>query len=165
MNHSARYGFPVLLIACFAAALALCAGIFSGCSSISKITSADAKNGKLFAVATEQTPFYRFGPQQGNGPDEKLPKNTLMTLIRPSFGYCKVQLVAGAKEGYVASEDIQPASPTLLASLNPPPPSITSSSSSVRENFDIRSSEPPPPEKLPDPDLPPAGDASPPPQP
>ena len=43
-----------------------------------------------------------------------------MTLIRPSFGYCKVQLVKTSKEGYVASEDIKPASPTLIAALNAP---------------------------------------------
>ncbi len=134
----------------------------TSCATVDKITKADASNGKLFAVATNETPFYRYGPQQGNGPDEKLPKDTLMTLIRPSFGYCKVQLVSGAKEGYVASEDIQPASPTLVASLTKPPPSVsTSSSSSAAENFDVRSTEPPPPETLPAPDLPPAASATP----
>ncbi|MDQ6623219.1 MAG: hypothetical protein M3Y86_07010 [Verrucomicrobiota bacterium] len=136
-------------------AFVACAAFLSGCSSVSKITAADTKNGKLFAVAADKTSFYRYGPQQGNGPDETLPKDTLMTLIRPSFGYCKVQLVAGAKEGYVASEDIRPAPPTLVASLTAPPPSVTASS---QENFDIRSTEPPPPETLPDPDLPPASD-------
>lgn len=141
----------VLPLALLAFALALAA-----CSTAHKITSADTKNGKLFAVAADQTAFYRYGPQQGNGPDEQLPRDTLMTLIRPSFGYCKVQLVTGAKEGYVASEDIRPAPPTLLASLNPPPPSTTTP---AVENFDIHSSEPPPPENLPMPDLPPAADA------
>ena len=61
----------------------------------------------------------RYGPQQGNGADQELPKDTLVTLIRPSFGYCKVQLLQGSLEGYVASEDIRPAPPTLLAALNP----------------------------------------------
>jgi hypothetical protein len=125
----------------------------AGCSSVRQITAADTKNGKLFAVAADETAFYRYGPQQGNGPDEKLPRDTLMTLIRPSFGYCKVQLVAGAKEGYVASEDIKPAPPTLVAALTAPPPSAVSSS--APENFDVGSSLPPPPESLPDPDLPP----------
>ena len=103
-------------------------------------------------MTAEKTAFFRFGPQQGNGPDESLPKNTLMTLIRPSFGYCKVQLMPSAKEGYVASEDIQPAPPTLLAALNAP---AHPTGASERENFDVRSTEPPPPETLPDPDLPP----------
>ena len=106
----------------------------------------------MFAVTAPETSFFRYGPQQGNGPDETLPKDTLVTLIRPSFGYCKVQLAKGGAEGYVASEDISPAPPTLLAALNPPPPSQDSES----ENFDMQSSEPPPPETLPDPDLPPA---------
>ncbi len=137
----------------------LCTLAFWGCSTVRKITSVDAQNGKLYAVATDEAPFYRYGPQQGNGPDEKLPKDTLMTLIRPSFGYCKVQLVGGGKEGYVASEDIKPAPPTLVAALTAPPPSATSTSSSTSENLDISSSEPPPPESLPDPDLPPASEA------
>ncbi|MGZ4966541.1 MAG: hypothetical protein ACXWFY_00600 [Chthoniobacterales bacterium] len=106
---------------------------------------------KFFAVSSEKASFYRYGPQQGNGPDETLPKDTLMTLIRPSFGYCKVQLVGTAKQGYVASEDIRPAPPTLIAALNAP-----KIDPAARENFDMRSSEPPPPETLPDPDLPPA---------
>lgn len=128
--------------------------LFGACSS-SKITTLKQSGGKLFAVSSDQTSFYRYGPQQGNGPDESLPKDTLMTLIRPSFGYCKVQLVASSKEGYVASEDIQPAPATLIAALNAPPPSVISSQS---ERFDMESSEPPPPEALPDPDLPPTSD-------
>jgi hypothetical protein len=153
-----------------AGATLVAAVAFTGCSTVHKITAADTKNGKLFAVASDEAPFYRYGPQQGNGPDEKLPKDTLMTLIRPSFGYCKVQLVAGAKEGYVASEDIKPAPPTLVAALTAPPPSAISSSGS--ENFDVGSAQAPPPETLPAPDLPPASsdlppssDVPPPPQP
>lgn len=137
--------------------LGLLCSLASACSSQENAV-AKAPSGKLFAVASEQTSFYRYGPQQGNGPDASLPKDTLMKLIRPSFGYCKVQLVTGNKEGYVASEDIQPAPPTLLAALNAPVRSASTSTSrgeSERENFDVRSSEPPPPETLPDPDLPP----------
>ena len=121
----------------------------AACSS-SRNSIAKERNGKVFAVTADKTAFYRYGPQQGNGPDQTLTKDTLMTVIRPSFGYCKVQLVAGG-EGYVASEDIKPASPTLLAALNPP-----TTPSAGPENFDVHSSEPPPPEALPDPDLPPA---------
>lgn len=132
-------------------ALALLCGLSSACST-TKNSTARVNNGKVFAVTAEKTAFFRFGPQQGNGPDESLPKDTLMTLIRPSFGYCKVQLIPGAKEGYVASEDIQPAPPTLLAALNA---STHPTGAPERENFDVRSTEPPPPETLPDPDLPP----------
>ncbi|HEX8280812.1 MAG TPA: hypothetical protein VF551_05515 [Chthoniobacterales bacterium] len=118
-------------------------------------------NGKLFAVSADQTSFYRYGPQQGNGPDESLPRDTLLTLIRPSFGYCKVQVLPGAKEGYVASEDIKPAPPTLVAALTAST-QPASTSASQAEHFDTSSAEPPPPEALPDPDLPPAADAPPP---
>ncbi|MDQ6656318.1 MAG: hypothetical protein M3Y80_10955, partial [Verrucomicrobiota bacterium] len=125
--------------------------------------------GKVFAVTADKTSFFRYGPQQGNGPDQELPRDTLMTLIRPSFGYSKVQLVTGSQEGYVASEDIRPASPTLLASLNPTPPPAAVSSSGGAEHFDVRAADPnyvPPPETLPDPDLPPAsGEPSPSPSP
>ncbi|HEY0368930.1 MAG TPA: hypothetical protein VGC85_04990 [Chthoniobacterales bacterium] len=146
----------------FAAAMLLgVAASFSACSTVAKITQADAKNGKLFAVSNDGAAFYRYGPQQGNGPDEKLPKDTLLTLIRPSFGYCKVQLVSGAKEGYVASEDIKPAPPTLVAALTKPPPSPVSTS--APENFDVQNAQPPPPETLPAPDLPPPTDTPPPP--
>ena len=136
--------------------LGIAGGLVAACGTEQGAT-AGARIGKVFAVATEETSFYRYGPQQGNGADELLPKDTLMTLIRPSFGYCKVQLLTGNKQGYVASEDISPARPTLLAALNAPVRStIISRRGSERENFDIRSSEPPPAETLPDPDLPPA---------
>jgi len=135
--------------------IALLCGLFGACST-SQTSVTKGGSGKVFAVTAEKTSFFRFGPQQGSGPDESLPKDTLMTLIRPSFGYCKVQLMPSAKEGYVACEDIKPAPPTLLAALNASTRQM--SGSSERENFDVRSTDPhfvPPPEALPDPDLPP----------
>jgi hypothetical protein len=138
----------------------LAIAIFQGACSSGKSDSVRLSSGKVFAVVADKTSFYRYGPQQGNGPDESLPKDTLMTLIRPSFGYCKVHLLPSNKEGYVAAEDIKPAPATLLASLNPPTPSM-----SERENFDVRSTDPnfvPPPEALPDPDLPPSSEPMPP---
>ena len=134
------------------AAFALLA-LLSACSSRGNNPVRAGNSGKIFAVTAETTSFFRYGPQQGSGADQQLPKDTLLTLIRPSFGYAKVQLLQGAVEGYVASEDIRPAPPTLLASLNSSnaDPSIAAG----RENFDVESSEPPPPETLPDPDLPP----------
>ncbi|MGI8820060.1 MAG: hypothetical protein ACR2ID_04210 [Chthoniobacterales bacterium] len=138
-------------VAAFATALALC---LCGCASHAVKAVTSTSSGKVFAVTADKTSFYRYGPQQGNGADEELPRDTLVTLIRPSFGYSKVQLVKSSQEGYVASEDIRPAPPTLLAALNPPAPSPTSE----RENFDVRATDSnyvPPPETLPDPDLPP----------
>jgi hypothetical protein len=130
--------------------------LWSGCASNDAAGVAQANNGKVFAVTADKTSFYRYGPQQGNGPDQELPRDTLVTLIRPSFGYSKVQLVQGNAEGYVASEDIKPAPATLLAALNPPAETTTSGAGT--ENFDVRSTDAnyiPPPEELPDPDLPP----------
>jgi hypothetical protein len=150
-----------LHLAASAALIAVCG--FSGACATSKSQVAKVNSGKVFAVTADKTSFFRYGPQQGNGPDESLPKDTLMTLIRPSFGYCKVHLLPSAQEGYVASEDIQPAPPTLLAALNAPTRQA-STSSSEQENFDVRSTDPnavPPPEALPDPDLPPAAEPSP----
>ena len=141
-----------------AAVAVVLATLLPGCASRSRNPVTRANSGKIFAVTANQTSFYRYGPQQGSGADQQLPKDTLVTLIRPSFGYCKVQLLENSAEGYVASEDIRPAPPTLLAALNPATtdPGISSGS----ENFDVNSSEPPPPEALPDPDLPPTTEPS-----
>jgi hypothetical protein len=155
-----------------AAALLICAATFTpGCQTAAVV--ARVKNrlttpegGQVYVVATEKTSFYRYGPQQGNGPDSELPKDTLVKLIRNSFGYSKVQVAATGQQGFVASEDIMRASPTLIAALSKPPEVIadtttttgTTSPVSTVENIDVRSSDPsfvPPPEALPPPDLPP----------
>jgi hypothetical protein len=89
-------------------------------------TSGALNGGRYYAVSAEQAAFYHYGPQQGNGPDQKLPRDTLLTIIQASFGYCKVQLITGEK-GYVASEDIHPASAELVAAATAPS-SITATS-------------------------------------
>src|SRR4051812_31348841 len=117
----------VLCASYFAAASALLALGLSSCASSGSRSTAKQNNGKIFAVTADKTAFFRYGPQQGNGADQELPRDTLVTLIRPSFGYSKVQIISSSQEGYVASEDIRPAPPTLLASLNPPEPSPSAS--------------------------------------
>jgi hypothetical protein len=116
-------------------------------------------NGKLYAITAESAAFFQRGPQEGREPDKKLSKNTLVKLIRPSFGYSKVTLVASGEQGYVASDEITPASPVLIASA----PNLRSESSdpapssAAAERFNFDSNDPrliPPPEQLPDPDLP-----------
>jgi len=103
-------------------------------------------NGKYYAVSAKETPFYHYGPLQGNGPDQKLPQDTLLTVVRPSFGYSKVRLMTG-DHGYVASEDIHVASPALVAAATAPPPSTaTSGISKFRlDSNDPRLIAPPPP--------------------
>src|SRR5437868_10736827 len=90
----------------------IAAGLIAGCAN--PTTSVAVNRGKYYAVSADHAAFYRYGPQQGNGPDQKLPHDTLVTLIQPTFGYCKVQLMSG-EQGYVALEDLHPASPELVA--------------------------------------------------
>lgn len=137
---------------------------FSGCASVTKTVqkvTTPADDGKLFAITEDSAAFFHHGPQQGREPEKRLSKDTLVKLIRPSFGYSKVQLVASGEQGYVASEQIKPASSTVVASTAtartqpavsvPPPPSPAG------EQFNLNSNDPrlvPPPEDLPDSDLP-----------
>lgn len=143
------------LIASLLAVVALCA---PGCNFLKKTVAPSAVNGnRYYAVTAEQAPFFKRGPQQGRQPDESLTRDTLVKLIRPSFGYSKVQLVATGEQGYVSSEDIKvaPASVVLAAMATPTPAPIMASAKTPR--FDLNSSDPrfaPPPEQLPAPDLP-----------
>ncbi len=133
------------------AALLLTAGamiFLAGCGGRSRALA--RQSGNFYAVSVAQTSFFRFGPQQGSGPDQQLVRDTLVTVIRPSFGYCKVRLAEGT-EGYVASDDIRPAPATLLAALAEPSPSPEA------PQFSFRAADPeliPPEESLPAPDVP-----------
>jgi hypothetical protein len=93
--------------------------VLAGCAESNLNQATAANGGKFYAVITDSAPFYRYGPQQGNGPDMKLQKDRLMTLIHPSFGYCKVKLTTG-EQGYVASDDIRPAPPAIVAAATAP---------------------------------------------
>ena len=135
-----------------AVALAFLSALFTGCRSADKPAQSTTKANRLFAVTVDSAAFFRHGPQQGRDPDLKLPKDTVVKLIRPSFGYSKIQVVASGLQGYVASEEIRPASPTLLAAATTP-----QTSGPAGEQFNLDSNDPrlvPPPEELPDPDLP-----------
>jgi hypothetical protein len=135
-----------------AVALALVSALFTDCKSTDKPAQSTTKATRLFAVTVDSAAFFRHGPQQGRDPDLKLPKDTVVRLIRPSFGYSKIQVVASGLLGYVASEEIRPASATLLAAATTP-----QASGPAGEHFNLDSNDPrlvPPPEELPDPDLP-----------
>ena len=128
--------------------------LFSGCTTSPRTAQHSPTAARLFAVTADSAAFFRHGPQQGRDPDLKLPKNTIVKIIRPSFGYTKIQLVASGLQGYVASEEIGPAPVTLLAAAEPPP-----AIRRAQEQFHFNSTDPrlvPPPEHLPDPDLPPS---------
>jgi hypothetical protein len=143
-----------------AGALALFSALFTGCESADKPARSTTKATGLFAVAVDSAAFFRHGPQQGRDPDLKLPKDTVVKLIRPSFGYSKIQVVASGLQGYVASEEIRLASSTLLAAATTPPADSVAAHTSgpTGDRFNIDSNDPrlvAPPEQLPDPDLPP----------
>lgn len=114
-----------------------------GCASFHSTRKAGPAE-KLFAVTAESTPFYHHSPQQGRGPDKTIPRDTLLTLIRSSFGFCKVRLQDGEK-GYVARSDIGAASAAVVASINAPAQALAVSSSWRAEMPEPRSTAPPPP--------------------
>jgi hypothetical protein len=63
-----------------------------------------------------------------------------MMLIRPSFGYSKVQLMNG-QQGYVASQDIRAAPPQLVSAETTPmvPPTSRETGRTPKFHFDPRS--------------------------
>jgi hypothetical protein len=138
-----------------AVVFALLPALLTGCKSADKPAQSTTKASRLFAVAVDSAAFFRHGPQQGRDPDLTLPKDTVVKLIRPSFGYSKIQVVASGLQGYIASEEIRPASATLLAAATIPMAPHTSGPAG--EQFNLNSNDPrlvPPPEQLPDVDLP-----------
>ena len=131
---------------------ALVALLATGCASALKPVLSGT-TGSWYSVAADKTPFYRYGPQQGNGADKQLPHDSIMKVIRPSFGYVKVQLQDG-EDGYVASEDIRPAAATLVAEKLAPPPTPAPTYAGQGEQFGLNSDDPrlvAPPEPLPEP--------------
>ncbi len=128
------------------------AGLVAGCASSTKTGVLSGTTDGWYAVASGKTPFYHYGPQQGSGPDMQLPHDAIMKVIRPSFGYVKVQLQDG-ESGYVASEDIRPAGAALVAEKLAPPPTPSPAYASQGEQFQLDSDDPrliAPPEPLPE---------------
>ena len=101
--------------------LAVCA---TSCSTSDLGAPTASNSGKYYAVSVKRAEFYLYGPQQASGPDQKLPQDTLVILIRPSFGYSKVKLMNG-QQGYVASQDIRAAPPEVVSAVTNPPVSRT----------------------------------------
>jgi hypothetical protein len=144
-------------------AAALLAIFIAGCSSAKKpavtTTSTAKRDGKLFVVSVEAAPFFRRGPRAGGTPDKTLLKDSVVKLIRPSFGFSKVEVVATGEQGYISSEEIRPASSALLASVSAPKPDplATPSTQPAVEQFNLNSNDPrleAPPEDLPPTELP-----------
>ncbi len=149
--------------------LSLLAVLLGACSHSPKTavttTSPSKTDGKLYAVKADNAAFFKHGPQAGRTPDQTLPRETLVRLIRPSFGFSKVEVVASKEQGYVASDDIQPATSALIAAASTPkvdpmstiPSTDPTPSQPVGEQFNLNSDDPrlvPPPEDLPPTELP-----------
>jgi hypothetical protein len=149
----------------FLPVVALAATLLTACSSTNKTaqttttTTKTKRDGKVYVVSVESTAFFQHGPQPGREPDQTLSKDTQVRLIRPSFGYSKVELVATKEQGYVSSDDIRPASSNLIASFAPPKvdPLASPPDQPAVEQFNLNSNDPrlvPPPEDLPPSELP-----------
>jgi hypothetical protein len=141
MKLSSRLSCNLLVL------IALCG---TSCSTPDSGAPAASNSGQYYIVSSKKALFYRYGPQQASGPDGKVPLGTLMTLIRPAFGYSKVQLLTGL-QGYVATQDIQPAPPKVVQErINPNRPLAGMSESNRHLRFhdnivDPRLLPPPPP--------------------
>jgi hypothetical protein len=142
---------------------ALLAVIFAGCSGTTKTTQTTTtpakREARLLVVSVDSAAFFRHGPQAGRDPDKTLSKETVVKLIRPSFGFSKVEIAATGEQGYVSSEELRPASSNLIASVSAPKvdPLATPSTSPAEEQFQLNSNDPrlvPPPEDLPPAELP-----------
>jgi len=142
---------------------ALLAVVLAGCSGTTRstqtVTTPAKREVKFFVVSVESAGFFRHGPQTGRDPDRTLSKETVVKLIRPSFGYSKVEIAATGEQGYVSSEEIRPASSNLIASVSATKvdPLATPSTSPPVEQFNLNSNDPrlvPPPEDLPPSELP-----------
>jgi hypothetical protein len=127
--------------------LALCG---ASCSTPESAAPAASNSGQYYVVSARKAEFYRYGPQQASGPDEKLAQGTLVGLLRTSFGYSKVQLMNGV-QGYVASQDIHTAPPEVVQAATNPNPTVSGTGAlnpnrrSRRNIMDPHFLPPPPP--------------------
>jgi hypothetical protein len=106
-----------------------------GCVNSDPAPVSAAAGKKFFAVNVDAAAFYNYGPRPGSSPDRTLPKGTLVAMIRPSFGCCKVRLTTG-EEGYVASDDLHFASAALLAEASAPPEHAVTAAHFSRDPLD-----------------------------
>ena len=144
--------------------LALCG---TSCSAPESTAPAASNSGQYYVVSARKAAFYRYGPQQASGPDEKLAQGTLVGLLRTSFGYSEVQLMNGV-QGYVASQDIHTAPPEVVQAVTNPKPTVSGTSDANRNRrfrhniVDPRFLPPPPPlpEDQPEPTPIPGSEAS-----
>jgi hypothetical protein len=88
--------------------LAIAGTLAAACSSAPKNPAAAGGKPGFYLVSAQQTPFYKFGPAQGNGPDAQLKKGQLLTMVEKHYGYSRVQ-TEDSQTGFVATDDLEPA--------------------------------------------------------
>jgi hypothetical protein len=98
----------------------------AGCAKLHRPVSQN-DSARFYAVRAASTAFYAHGPRQGN-PDQQLPRDTPVRLLRYSPSFAKVALMDGL-EGYVATDDIissQPPAPVTTQTTSMKTASVTS---------------------------------------
>jgi hypothetical protein len=88
-------------------------------------------SGERYAVNSQRTLFYKYGPAQATGPDLALYKGQQVTMQSRAFGYSHITTDDG-QSGYVATEDLIPAPP-------PPEPLPTPTLASTHGSSNRRS--------------------------
>lgn len=113
--------------------LLLIAGALGACSTTPKGAGPATDR---FIVTAKNTPFYKYGPAQGNA-DFLLPQGRLLTLVKRSFGFSEMRTEDG-QTGYVSNDDIGPApAPTPTPKPEKPRRSRRSSADDFPQpNFD-----------------------------
>lgn len=94
-----------------------------------------------YVIIAPSSEFYKYGPAQSFGPDISLHRGDEVTLLKRSFGYSHIMLADGMS-GYVATEDLAAAPP----SMKPPLPRIASlrgGSTSHPKTSDVRPNKDP----------------------
>jgi hypothetical protein len=119
----------------------------SGCAGV-HFPAANNSSSQLYAVTATSTAFYTHGPRQG-GPDQRLPKDTLLRLIRYSPSFAKVALLEGPT-GYVLTDDIAPSQQPIPVNARQPALAAAAQTAEVAE-VPSRVPEPPLPEFEPSP--------------
>jgi hypothetical protein len=95
------------------------AALWLGCTE-PKPNSTVPPNGNFYSVATNSTGFFSYDPHQEVGPDKMLRRDTVVVLLRPSFGYSVVRLMTG-EQGFVSSKDLRVAPAALIPKAAPTP--------------------------------------------
>ena len=94
--------------------------MITACARSPREASQPGTTSDYYAVKIASAAFYSYGPQQPNGPDRQLPRDTLLTILRKYAGFARVRLTTG-EEGFIAKSDIWPA-PSFLQAKHAPSP-------------------------------------------